>query len=249
MDTKAPVSPSRLIAALAVGSALVLAACGGGSENDDNDTPEPTPTPGEAVDTPENGGGVLLNQVCPPEDPAEDDGYCDFVASLHHDLEGGDFSRLTGNLAGRELECTEAGGPCDQAGETVHVLPFTYNDDGADTRVSEVEAQFQSVFEAIAPEAEDEYGGGSLGLYAVAVGFTEPTNKAIVLTGMAGAEPARFTLMLNVVRHDEDWLFTSAYLRDEDASELLEEIAGLQSAGSFWRWQLVETIDPPLGNG
>ena len=230
---------------------LVLAGCGGGSGNENgggngagsngggtvatvppDDVPEEERTPVEA-----------LHIVCPPPTADEDDGYCDFVSSVRGDLADEEHGGLLDRLAGRPVDCEEAGDMCRADEETVDVMPYTRNESGEDRRVDRVRETFASAMDSADGDASDDRGDGALRLFAIAIGQTEPEDKSMVLTGIGEETEERFALMFHVVQSDGDWLVSTLHVRDEETEEFLEAIEARQTAGSFWRWQLASTID------
>lgn len=251
----------RWLPGLALFALLTLAACGGGGNGDDNGSDDPGETPTDAT-APANGSAasptipampddtqepvVETNVVCPPEDPDKDDGYCDFVEDVAGTVEGGETPAILDALVGETVTCDDDTPPCDEAGETVEVVARTYNGVGENVAVDVAEGEIQSLLDNIDAEASDDYGDGALQLHAVATGFTEVSDRALVFSGIS-RDGERFTVMLQIASHEGGWVANQVSILDENTGEFLEAIASRQSAPAFWKWQLAETLNFDAG--
>jgi hypothetical protein len=219
---------------------LLLAACAGPGADEDEAATAAAPT-AEATPTPRQ---YAINQVCPPEEPELDDGYCDFVLDLDRELAVGDYATIVGALTGRQIACATASYPCDEPGQTAEVMLLTRDEEGTEMRVDEVREELSRLFSSFAAGASDDRGTGELQIFAIATGVSEIQDKALVLTGLADdPRSSRIAVMVHVVLHDDDWLITSVHIREEGAETQMRAIEMQQSAGSFWSWQLMETVE------
>lgn len=220
---------------------LLAAACG-----DNGGQGDATPTPTIQADE---------TATPPPQDPTEtpgDEGFRDFIPLLEDALDLGDLVFLSNRALTEPVVCTAEdlapgglGGPsCEFEGQSFDGFPIGFwRSEGAIVPVEEAFSEFDTVFSTSLPDESDDFGDGSVQVYALNVG--EDAFDAIVTAiierpeDFAGEGPLRVAIGTSWSFEEDSWMLTdslAAFVLAEDLLTPVEEV----TAGLYPNWERYE---------
>ncbi|MCH8065980.1 MAG: hypothetical protein IIC90_09185 [Chloroflexi bacterium] len=225
----------RIFTLLLMPGILALAiACG---DDDGGDQPVPTPT----VDAP-----AATSTPAPDGEADGADGFRQFIPAFQEALDEGDASFLRGRALTQAILCTAdnvapagPGGPsCEFEGQEFDGFTETFwRSEGAIIPVEDAFSDFDTMLLTAKPGESDDFGDGSVQVYALNVGDNFDAIVTAIIERPAdfgGEGPLRVAYGTNWVFESERWVVTSTLTAFVLGEELLEPAEVVQPLYPNW---------------